>query len=83
MKRSTLIGILSILVGCVPMGIFVIDRSHVATVIVLTAMAFIGVGCYLIDPQPVLEALKSLLGLAAPYLPGGRRDSDPPCRPPS
>jgi hypothetical protein len=40
------------------------------------------IGALIFDPSTVSDALKSLAGIASPYIPtGGRRRDDPPDRP--
>lgn len=60
----------------------VIRTPPVATMPLAIGVGTAVLGALMIDPRAI-AAISSLAGVASPYLPGGRRASDPVERPPT
>jgi hypothetical protein len=82
MKTSNIIGVVFIIPGAYMAFKCVNDLAHCTTIMFISTLVMIATGCTIFDGTTVTNALKSLAGIAAPYIPeGGRRRSDPDCRP--
>jgi uncharacterized membrane protein YkgB len=82
MKLSNLLGIVFAIPGAAIVAACVLDLHDCNTWMLITGCAMMTLGALIFDPATVANALKSLAGIAGPYVPGGgRRRDDPPDRP--
>lgn len=82
MKPSNVIGIVFAFLGAFIVVTCALNWAHCNVWIAGLGCSMLTIGALIIDPTPVLTALKSLSGIASPYIPtGGRRECDPDERP--
>lgn len=81
MKLSNVIGCVFAFLGALMVSTCALNWAHCNVWIAGLGCAMLTLGALIIDPTAVTAALKSLAGIAGPYLPGGRRRDDPPDRP--
>ena len=82
MKLSNLIGVVFGILGALMISTCALNWAHCNVWIAGLGCTMLTLGALIIDPTSVVAALKSLAGIAGPYIPGGgRRRDDPPDRP--
>jgi len=82
LKLSNLIGVVFAIPGATIVGSCARDLGHCNVWMIGAGCLMLTIGALIIDPASVTQALKSLAGIAGPYVPGGgRRRDDPPDRP--
>jgi hypothetical protein len=75
-RGGTLLGVLFLLVGLAVTGMVILNKP-IATIPLCVGIATALLGALMIDPTAVKSGATDLGGIVGPYMPGGRRATDP------